>query len=140
RIYTSLEGFDADAADSIDEAFTLLALREIHAQNPIDRLCGFSVRHGRTDNLTERRVGAARGTADRDLIPLLAALIDAEDPDVADVVVPACIHAAGHLELDIAEIVEIVEIIESLVDLLRNRDRPCVRECAEVETGTANHV
>ncbi len=66
---------------------------------------------------TEGRDAAGRA-AERDLVPLLATLVDAEDADVPDVVMPTGIHAAGHLDLDVAQIVEVIEIVEPLVDLL----------------------
>jgi len=58
-------------------------------------------------------------------------LVDAEDADVADVVMPAGIHAAGHLDLDVAQVVQVVEIVEALLDLLRDPERAGIGERAE---------
>ena len=43
--------------------------------------------------------------ADRDLIELLAVLLDAENADVADMVMAAGIDAAGNIDVQAAEIV-----------------------------------
>ena len=75
------------------------------------------LRHRGPDDLAQCGEAVGRA-AEGDLVPLLAVLIDAEDADVPDMVVAAGIHAAGHLDLDLAQVVEIVEIVEALLDLL----------------------
>src|SRR5918999_1698749 len=133
RINSGLEWGDADAAERVDETLVAFALGDVDLEDALQRLRDFEVRHGRADHLAQRRVCAARGAAERDLVPLLAALVDAEDADVPDGVVAAAVHAAGHLQLDLAQVVEVVEAVETLVDLLRDRDRGRVGERAEVE-------
>ena len=61
------------------------------------------VRHGRTDQRAELRilVGAA---AERDLIELLAVLLDAENADMADMMMAAGIDAAGNVDVQPAEV------------------------------------
>ena len=72
--------------------------------------------------MTSPERGEAAGrAAEGDLVPLLAVLIDAQDADVPDVVVAAGIHAAGHLDLDLAEVVQVVEIVEALLDVAARR-------------------
>src|SRR5437868_14824700 len=110
RIDACLERFDADAAEGVDEALTVLALGEIDIENALDDRGDVGVRHRRPDHLADGGIDAAGGSAERDLVPLLATLIDAENADVADVMMAASVHATGHLELDIAQIVEIVQI------------------------------
>ena len=61
-----------------------------------------------------RRREFALVAADLDLVPLLAVLVDAEDADVADVVVAAGIHAAGDVEVELADVVQVVEVVEAL--------------------------
>jgi hypothetical protein len=44
-------------------------------------------------------------------------LVDAKDADVADVVMATGVHAAGHLQFDLAQVVEVVQVIEAFLDL-----------------------
>src|SRR4030095_11973835 len=94
----------------------------------------------RADHFAERRVLSAGRAAERDLVPLLAALIDAEDADVTDRVMAAAIHAAGHLQLNLAEVVQMIEVVETLVDLRGDRDRTRVGERAKIQPRAADHV
>ena len=66
--------------------------------------------------------------AERNLIPLFALLIDAENADVANMMVAACIHASGDVQVDVAEVVQIVRIVEALLNRLCDRKRLRVRE------------
>ena len=93
----------------------------------------------RADHLAERRVVALRA-ADRYLVPLLAVLVDAEDADVADVVVAARVHAARHVELEVAEIVQVVEIVEAPLDRFGDRNGLRVGERAEIAARAADDV
>ena len=87
---------------------------------------------------------SAREAVDRaaegDLIPLLAVFLDAQNADVPDVMMAAGVHAAGHLDLDFAEVVEIVEIIEAALDVARDADRAGVGEAAEIKARAGDHV
>src|SRR5213075_1610516 len=88
------------------------------------------------DHFAERslhaRADLALVPAHLDLIPLLAVLIDAQDADVADVVVAAGIHAAGDVEVELADVVQVVQIVEAPLDRFGHRDRLGVGERAEV--------
>ena len=110
------------------------------SENTIERLGHIRVGHRRSDHLSDRRIQTAGGAAERDLVPLLAALIDAQNADVSDGVMAAAVHAARHFQLDVAQVVQVVEIVETLVDLFRDRNRSGIRERAEVESWAANHV
>ena len=57
-----------------------------------------------------------------------------------DVVVAARVHAAGHVELEVAEVVQVVEVVEAALDRLGDRDRLGVRERAEVAARAADDV
>src|SRR5918994_1989513 len=128
RIDTSLERRHADAAEGVEEALFLVTLGDIDADDTLDRIDDFVESDRRADHFAERRVRAAGRAAERDLVPLLAALIDAEDADVADRVVAAAVHAARHLELDLAEVVQVIQVVEPLVDLRGDRDRARIGE------------
>src|SRR5579863_2475369 len=89
-----LEGFDADTTHGVEETLVLIApLLHVHLEQLGYRVGDRVLGHRGTDHLAQRGRGGRRA-ADRDLIPLLAVLIDAEDADVADMMVPTGIHAA----------------------------------------------
>ena len=95
--------------------------------------------HRRPDQLAERRV-LVRLAADRDLIELLAVLLDAEDADMADMVMAAGIDAAGNVDVQPAEIALQIEIVETPRDLLRDRDRARIGEAAIIEARAGDDV
>src|SRR5205823_2319706 len=53
---------------------------------------------------------------------------------------PACVHAARDVEIELADVVQIIEIVEAALDRLGNRYRFGVRERAEVAAGAADDV
>src|SRR4051812_42849813 len=114
RIHVLLERGDADAADRMQELLAVLSPGEIDIENATDGARDFAFRHRRPDDVAERDLAGGRA-AERDLVPLLAVLIDAEDADVTDMMVAARIHAARHLDLDVAEVVKEVEVVEALL-------------------------
>jgi hypothetical protein len=59
--------------------------------------------------------GGAVGAAQRDLVPLLAVLIHAQNADVAAVVVAAAVDAAADVQVDLADVVQLVQILVALV-------------------------
>src|SRR6478735_12235620 len=132
------ERLDTHATHGLQEFLAVLALLDVHIEQLRDGCGHFALGHRRTDDLAQR-TGAAGRAADGDLVPLLAMLVDAEDADVADMMVPAGVHAAGHLDLDVAEVVQVVEVVETLVDLRGDTDRTGVGEAAEVEARAADH-
>src|SRR3546814_3282568 len=60
--------------------------------------------------------------------------------DMANAVMTAAIHAAGHFDLDLADIVEVVERLEAIGDVLRHANRAGIGERAVVETRAADQV
>ena len=78
--------------------------------------------------------------AERDLVEFLALLLDAENADVADMVVAAGIDAAGDLDLQLADLLLALVDGEALRDALRDRDRAGVGERAVVEAGAGDDV
>src|SRR5690606_36316384 len=90
-----LEGADAKAMYGIHEALVFaFTVVDIGFDQRADHVRNFRGGKRRADDVAEVGV-IALATADRDLVPLGAALVDAKDADVADVIVPAGIHAAG---------------------------------------------
>src|SRR5204862_7736852 len=144
-IYGFLEGFCPDAVHHVDEAFGLaVAAREIALDQLFDHVRNLGAREGWTDDLAERCTAAgpdlALVAADLDLVQLLAALVDAEDADVADVMVTAGVHASGDVDIDLADVMQVIEVVETLLDGLGDRDRLGVGERAEIASRAANDV
>src|SRR6516164_509970 len=104
RISLLPEGFESDAAQRVDESLLIRAQRAIYLDDAFDRAGNFGFRHRGTDDLAERGEPIGRAT-EGDLVPLLTVFIDAQDSDVTDVMMATGVHAAGHLDLDLAEVV-----------------------------------
>src|SRR5882762_169225 len=140
-----LEGFDADAVHHVDEALGVaVAPREIAVDQLFDHVGDLGASERWADDLAEGCAPAGPDftliAPDFDLVPLLAALVDAEYSDVADVMVAAGVHAAGDIEVDLADIAQVVEIVETLLNGLGHRDRLGVGERAEVPAWAADDV
>src|SRR3977135_3327127 len=89
-IYGFLERFDANAVHHVDEALGVaVAAREVALDQLFDHIGDLGAPERRTDPLAEGSPAAGPDfplvAADLDLVPLLAALVDAENADVADV-------------------------------------------------------
>src|SRR4029077_1369435 len=97
RIGARGERRDADAPHGVNEALVFGAQRPIALDDALDCPGDLALPHRRPDDLAERGE-AVGGAAEADLVPLLAVLVDAEDADVADVVVAAGVHAARYLD------------------------------------------
>src|SRR5712692_9195948 len=127
-IHEFLEGLDADAVHHVDEALGVaVAAREVAVDQPLDHVGHFGASERRADHLAQRRGHAGTDlpqvAADLDLVPLLAVLVDAEDADVADVMMAAGVHAARDIEVELADVVQVVEIVEATLDRFRHWDR-----------------
>src|SRR3546814_14120728 len=85
------------------------------------------VGEGGADDLPERSVlvGAA---AEGDLVEFLALLVDAEDADVAHVMMAAGVDAAGDLDLEVADLVLAFQVAEARGDALGDGDGSRVGE------------
>ena len=116
-----------------------MAVRKIGGDDGVD-----GVRHGfrpeaGADDGADRGVvlGAA---AERNLIELGAFLVDAENTDIAGMMVTAGIDAARHIETQRPDLLLARGILEALGDLLGDRDRARIGEVAIVEARAADHV
>src|SRR6185369_10466169 len=134
-----LERLDANALHDVDEAFGVaVAVLEVALDQRLDHVGYVGAREGGPEDLAQR--SGRLIAADLDLVPLLAVLVDAEDADVSDMVVAAGVHAAGDVEVELADLVQVVEVVEALLDRLRHRDRLRVGERAEVAARAADDV
>ncbi len=91
RIHALPERFQSNTAQRVDETLALVAQPAIGLDNPLDGSGHLIPRQRRTDHLAERHREAIGRPAEGELVPLFAALLDAEDPRyfLADVMVPA---------------------------------------------------
>src|SRR6266853_882595 len=111
-----------------------VAAREVALDQLFDHVGDLGSCEGRPDDLAEG--GAAAGpdfalvAADLDLVPLLAALVDAENADMADVVVAAGVHTSRNVHIDFTDVMQVVEIVETLLNCLGHRNRLGVRKRA----------
>src|SRR4051812_1433872 len=119
-IHLFLERFGSDAMHDVDEAFGVgVAMFEIALDQALDDIGNVCPGKGRPKDFAERSAecgdvaGAMTGfplvSADLDLVPLFAVLIDAEDADMAYVVMTAGVHAAGDIEIQLADVVQVIE-------------------------------
>src|SRR5687768_5520956 len=115
-----LEGCRADAAIGVKEGLGLvLTVGDVGVDDGLDRIDDFGGREPLADDLADRCAFIA-GAAERDLVKLLALLLDAEDADMAGVVVAAGVDAAGDLDLQRADLLLPRGIGEPLGDTLGN--------------------
>src|SRR5262249_22322208 len=123
-----LEGLDADARDRVDEQLVgPLAQLEIGGGDGLHHVGDVVVGHGGPENLAELGI-LAGAAADRELVELLAVLLDAENADMADVMMAAGVDAAGNVDVQPAEPVGEIEVVEAAGDLLGDRDRARIGE------------
>src|SRR6185295_9628337 len=120
-----LEGLHPDTLHDVDEPLHLaVAVFEVTLDQLLDHVRHIGAGERRAEDLAKGGIGAAvMGlpliAADLDLVPLLAVLIDAEDADVADVMMAAGVHAAGDVEVELADVEEMVEVVEAALDGFR---------------------
>src|SRR5687768_5263332 len=139
-IYVFLERLDADATHDVDEALGVaVAPLEVELDQLLDDVRHFVLRNRRAEHLAERSTVPLRA-ADRDLVELRPLLVHPEDADVADVVVPAGVHAARDVQIELADVVDVVEIVEAPLDRFRDRDRFRVRERAVIAARARDDV
>src|SRR3954451_8612365 len=126
-----LERREADAAIGVDEALAHGAMRNIGAEDGLHRIGDGIVGEAGADQLADRGV-VGRRAAEGDLVALGTALIDAEDADMADMVMAAGVDAAGDVDEALADVELPVEAGEALGDHLRDRDAAGRRQGAVV--------
>src|SRR5678815_1185741 len=108
-----LERLHANTLHDVDEAFHLaVPVFEVALDQFLDDVGHLRPGEGRSEDLAQGGAGAvlvgfSLVPADLDLVPLFAVLIDAEDADMADVVVAAGVHAARDVEVELADVEEL---------------------------------
>src|ERR1700722_2162822 len=134
------EWLDAGPLHRVDEQLVgTLAKLDIGGGNVLHDVRNLRVRNRGSDQRAE--LGALVGlAAERDLIKLLAVLLDAENADMADMVMAAGIDAAGDIDVQAAEIARQVEVAEAPRDLLGDRDRARVGKTAIIQAGTGDDI
>src|SRR5262245_28886592 len=95
-----LEGLEADAAIGIEERFAVLAEVQVGVDDRLDGADHLVDAERGADDIADRGVlvGAA---AQSDLVEFLAVLIDAQDADMAHMMMAASIDAARDLDLQL---------------------------------------
>src|SRR5262245_22520515 len=140
RIDTLPERFDANALDGVEKNLVgPRAQLQIRRHDILDHVGYLGIGHGRANERTQLGVLISL-PADRDLEKLLAILLDAEEPDMADVMVAAGIDTARDVDVQPPEAVRELEIAKSPRQLLRHRDRARVGEAAIVETWASDDI
>src|SRR5690606_3656132 len=128
-----LEGLDADTAEGIDEALVLGALFEVDTDDLLDDVGHVVLGERRAEDLPQ--AGVANGTAAQGyLVELRALLVYAENADMAHVMVAAGVHAAGDIQVQLAQVEQVVQVIEAALDGLGHRDGLGIGQRAVVAT------
>src|SRR5579883_79641 len=92
-IQSFLERRQANAPIGLEEAFAVISLSDVDLHDRLDRVDHLVIGEGVADDLADRSILHGRA-AQRQLVIFLTLLIDAEDADMADVVMAARIDAA----------------------------------------------
>src|SRR5262249_4551893 len=111
-IKSRLEGRGTDAAIGGQEIFVLPgADLQISVDDAFDRIDDFIRRKAGSGDFADSAILVARA-AERDLIGFNSLLLEAENADMANVMMAAGIDAAGNLDLQVADVARPVRIAE----------------------------
>src|SRR5688572_10568450 len=100
-----LEWKRSDALVGVDETLARIAALEIGGDQRVDRFDDLVGGNRGAEDLAERGVAEIDVAAQADLVELDAVLVDAEDADVADMMMAAGVDAARDLYLQVADVV-----------------------------------
>src|SRR5476649_184312 len=134
-----LERVDADTLVGIDETLVFVALLDVHVDQLLDDIRHDVLSEGRAKDLAQAGVTAG-ATTQGDLIELFAFLVHAQNADVPHVVVTTSVHAAGNVQVQLADVEQVVQVVEAALDGLGNRDRLGVGQGAEIAARAADDV
>src|SRR6266702_403367 len=135
-----LERFDTEALHRVDEQLLRpLAQHQISFHDVLDDVGNLVELDAGADQIAKR--GALIGTAaDGDLVDLLAILPDAENADMADMMMAAGIDAAGDVDVQPADQIGELVVGEASRQLLCDRDRARICQRAIIEPRTGDDV
>src|SRR6478735_1228230 len=136
---SGFERSKAEPADGIDKALVRLARLDIDIDDAFDRIGHVLGGKAWAQNLADGRVLGCVAT-ERDLVGFDAALLQAENADMADMVVAAGIDAAGDLDVQLSDLALTRGIREAMLDGLGDRDRARCRQRAIIEPGAGDDV
>jgi hypothetical protein len=108
-----LERFEPDAAHGVEESLAALAFFEIGVDHALHRIDDLVLAEARPQDFADGRVFRA-GAAQLQLVEFDAFLVDAENADMARMMMAAGVDAAGNLDLQFADIALAFEIGEAL--------------------------
>ena len=117
----------------------LAAQIEISVDDGLDGIDDLFVGETGAGNLADG-AGFVSRAAERELIGFGAFALEAENADMADMVMAAGIDAAGNLDFQVADIARPRAVAEAFGDGLRDRDRARGRERAIIEARAGDDV
>ncbi|RMU71751.1 hypothetical protein ALP24_05638 [Pseudomonas syringae pv. aptata] len=134
-----LERVNANTLVGVDETLVFGPFFNVDVDQLLDHVRHRLLRKGGAENLAQARVTAG-AAAKRDLIELFTFLVHAQHADMADMVVPAGVHAAGDIQVQLADIEQVVQIVETTLDGFGDRDRLGIGQRAEITARAADDV
>src|SRR3984893_6752080 len=139
-IDTLLERLDSQALDGLYESLVgPFPQFEIGSHHVLDDIGDLRVGDGGSEQRAELRVFVGPA-AEGDLVEFLAVLLDAENADMADMVMAAGIDATRNIDVQTAEVAGEIEIAEAAGQLLGDRYGAGIGEAAIVEARTGDDV
>src|SRR5579862_3900369 len=135
-----LEGGHADAPIGGKEILALVPAQGfVRRDDGLDRVDDGLAGKSRPGDLADRG-GLVAGAAEGDLIGFFAGAFEAENADMADVMMAARIDAAGDFDLQRADFLRARAVAEALGNALSDRDRARCRQGAVIEARTGDDV
>src|SRR5690606_22641475 len=135
-----LERRGSNPAIGVEKSFgPVRALGQVGFDDGFDRVHDLVGAETPADDLAERGILVC-GTAKRHLVKFRSLLLHTENADMADMVVPAGIDAAGDVELQFTYVAMALQRGEPLCDLLIHGNRTRIGQRAKVEPGAGNYV
>src|SRR6266568_6752442 len=130
---------ETEAPIGFNKALARLALRQIDGDDLVDGFRHMLCRQSGAQKFAEREFfgGVA---ANGDLIRLLAFFLEAENADMGDVMMAAGVDAAGHFDIQLANVLLLRRIGEMARQVLRQRDRTGRRQRAIIKAGAAQYI
>src|ERR1700733_11399074 len=135
-----LEWIDSEALDGGEETLVRsVAQFEVGGHDLFDHVGHLPIGNGGPQQCAEFR-GFVGTTAKRDLIELFAVLLHPQYADIADMMMPAGIDAAGDVDVQLPEITGKVEIAKAMRQLLGDRYGAGIGKTAIIEARTGDDV